>query len=61
MTGGEYYRAESADQLYDVFLDLPTQLILQTETMEISVIFAALGAVLVTAALALSLWWHRYP
>jgi Ca-activated chloride channel family protein len=61
MTGGEYYRAESADQLYDVFLDLPTQLILQTELLEISVIFAALGAVLVTAALALSLWWHRYP
>ncbi|MCA9923526.1 MAG: hypothetical protein KC421_14200, partial [Anaerolineales bacterium] len=59
MTGGDYYRAESADQLYEVFLDLPTQIVLQRETVEISVVFAALGAVLAMAAAALSLWWGR--
>ena len=61
ITGGDYYRAESADQLYEVFLDLPTHIVLQKETIEISVFFAALGALLATAAVALSLWWHRYP
>lgn len=61
MTGGAYYRAESASQLYEVFLDLPTQIVLQRETLEISVAFAALGAILATLAVALSLWWHRYP
>jgi Ca-activated chloride channel family protein len=61
MTGGEYYRAESADQLYDIFLDLPTQIVLQEEALEISVIFAAVGAVLALAAVSLSLMWNRYP
>lgn len=61
MTGGEYFRAESADQLLEVFQDLPTQIILQKEALEISVFFAALGAILVTAAVFLSLKWHRYP
>jgi Ca-activated chloride channel homolog len=61
MTGGVYYRAEDANQLLDVFLGLPTQIVLQKETLEISVFFAALGATLATAAVGLSLWWHRYP
>ncbi|MDT8304394.1 MAG: VWA domain-containing protein [Anaerolineae bacterium] len=59
LTGGEYYRAESADQLYQVFLDLPAQIELQEQAVEISVILTALGAVLATVAVALSLWWHR--
>ncbi|MBE2222668.1 MAG: VWA domain-containing protein [Anaerolineae bacterium] len=61
MTGGDYYRAESAEQLYDIFLDLPTQIVLQEEALEISVVFAALGAVLALAAVSLSLKWNRYP
>lgn len=61
MTGGNYYRAESADQLYDIFLDLPTQIVLQEEAVEISVVFAALGAVLVMVAVGLSFKWNRYP
>jgi len=61
LTGGEYYRAENAEQLQDVFLNLPTQIVLQKQALEISVVFAALGAVLATAAVALSLWWNRYP
>jgi Ca-activated chloride channel family protein len=61
LTGGAYYRAENADQLLDVFLNLPTQIVLQKEALEISVLFAALGAILATAAMGLSLWWNRYP
>ena len=61
MTGGDYFRAESAEQLYEVFLDLPTQIILQNENLEISVLFTALAAVFVALAVALSLWWNRFP
>jgi Ca-activated chloride channel family protein len=58
LTGGSYFRAESADQLLEVFLDLPTQFTLQKETVEISVAFAAIGALLVVIAIALSLIWQ---
>ncbi|MDQ4078931.1 MAG: VWA domain-containing protein [Chloroflexota bacterium] len=59
MTGGSYYRAENADQLLDVFLNLPTQIVLQEENLEISVVFTALGALLATLAVGLSLMWNR--
>jgi Ca-activated chloride channel family protein len=61
MTGGEYYRAESAEQLVEVFLNLPAHIVLQKMTLEISVVFAGLGGMLLLAAVALSLWWRRYP
>jgi Ca-activated chloride channel family protein len=61
MTGGEYYRAENADQLLDVFLNLPTQIVLQKETMEISVLFTALGGLFAAVAVGLSLIWFRFP
>ncbi|MDX1416857.1 MAG: VWA domain-containing protein [Candidatus Promineifilaceae bacterium] len=61
ITGGEYYRAEDADQLLDVFLNLPTQIELQKETLEISVIFVALAAVLALVAVGLSMLWNRFP
>jgi Ca-activated chloride channel family protein len=60
-TGGEYYRAEDADQLYDVFVTLPTEVVLQKERVEISVIFSIFGAVFVAVAMVLSLIWHRFP
>jgi Ca-activated chloride channel family protein len=61
ITGGAYFRAENADQLYDVFLDLPTQLVLQNQNLEISVVFLAIGSILVTLAVTLSLLWNRFP
>jgi Ca-activated chloride channel family protein len=62
LTGGSYFRAEGADQLLEIFLDLPTQIILQKETLEISVIFSTLGAIFVTVAAVLSLmWFGRSP
>lgn len=61
ITGGSYFRAENADQLYDVFLDLPTQIVLQKENLELSVLFLALASILVTLAVTLSLLWNRLP
>lgn len=61
MTGGAYYRAENADQLVDVFRNLPMEIVLQEEHLEISVAFAALGALAATLAIGLSLLWSRYP
>lgn len=61
MTGGTYYAPESADELQEVFRSLPTYLITKHETREISVAFAALGALLTGLAIALSLIWHPLP
>jgi Ca-activated chloride channel family protein len=61
MTGGTYYSAESAGELQEVFDSLPTYLIARHETTEISVVFAAIGALLAALALFLSLIWHPLP
>ncbi|MGB7874124.1 MAG: VWA domain-containing protein [Anaerolineales bacterium] len=58
LTGGEYYQATSASELDDVFMSLPTYLITKRETMEISFVFTALGALLAGAAILLSMLWH---
>jgi Ca-activated chloride channel homolog len=61
MTGGTYYSAESAGELQNVFQNLPTYLITRHETMEISVAFTAIGALLAAIAVGLSLIWHPLP
>jgi Ca-activated chloride channel family protein len=61
MTGGEYYSAESANELEKVFQDLPISYIFRQEQMEISVAFTAFAAVLAGLAVALSLIWHSLP
>jgi Ca-activated chloride channel family protein len=61
MTGGEYYSAESAGELQTVFASLPTYLITKLETMEISVFFTAIGALLAALAVGLSMIWHPLP
>lgn len=58
-TGGTYYAATSADELQDVFQNLPTYLIATRETMEISALFTALAVFLAVSALALS--FRLYP
>jgi Ca-activated chloride channel homolog len=60
-TGGTYYKAESADELQTVFKNLPTYLITKHEVLEVSVIFAAAGALLAGLAVVLSLLWHPLP
>ena len=61
MTGGTYYTAGSAGELQKVFDSLPTLLLTREETLEISVAFAALAALLVTSAVLLSQLWHPLP
>ncbi|MGQ0600630.1 MAG: VWA domain-containing protein [Anaerolineales bacterium] len=61
MTGGEYYAATSAGELQSVFQSLPTSLITRHETTEISVAFAALGALLAALAVGLSQLWSPLP
>ena len=61
MTGGKYYSAESAGELNTVFQNLPTSLITRHEVTEISFVFVALGALLATLAVTLSMRWHPLP
>jgi Ca-activated chloride channel family protein len=61
MTGGEYYSAESAGELHSVLQNLPTYLISKHQLMEISVAFAALGALMAGLAILLSFLWHQLP
>ena len=58
MTGGSYHLAASADELQDVFQNLPTQLITVTETTEVSVMFVVAGVLLVAIAIVLSILWR---
>jgi Ca-activated chloride channel family protein len=60
-TGGTYYPASSADQLDSVFANLPTNLITKHEVVELSVIFVAIGAVLVAIAILLGQAWRPLP
>jgi Ca-activated chloride channel homolog len=61
MTGGAYYSATSAHELQSVFEDLPTYLITKHEVSEISVLFAAVGALFAALAIVLSILWHPIP
>lgn len=61
MTGGTYYAASSADELHRVFRELPSYLITRKETMEISIIFTAIGTLLAAIAIILSLYWQPHP
>ena len=60
-TAGTYYPAESAAQLNSVLQNLPTNLIMKHEVLEISVAFAALGLVLVAFAILLGQAWRPLP
>jgi Ca-activated chloride channel family protein len=61
MTGGEYYRAENADQLVGVFDHLPQRIVRQEERHEITYFFVFFGILLMVTAFGLSMWWNRYP
>ncbi len=61
MTGGEYFEAENAEQLLDVFLNLPSHVVLQTEAREISVFFSAFALLFIASGVVLSLLWNRFP
>ena len=60
LTGGTYHRAADSEQLVDVFHNLPKEIVLQKQHVEVSFGFTALGALLALAATTLSLAWNRY-
>jgi Ca-activated chloride channel family protein len=61
-TEGQFFEAETLDQLEDVYTDIGSAVGFETEQREITVAFTAvaLGLVLVTAAMSL-LWFQRLP
>ncbi|HZB18287.1 MAG TPA: VWA domain-containing protein [Blastococcus sp.] len=59
ITGGQYYRAESAVQLQDALGDLPSHVTVAKKRVDIASWFAGAGGLLVAAAIGLSLWWNR--
>ncbi|GAA2630021.1 VWA domain-containing protein [Paractinoplanes durhamensis] len=60
-TGGRYFRAEDADQLVDVLGDLPKEIGLHKQNVEITVWFVLVGFLLAVTGVGLSLWWNRGP
>jgi Ca-activated chloride channel family protein len=60
-TGGAYHAAEDADQLREVFAELPKEVTTQRQLTEITWMLAALGALLAATALAASIRWSPYP
>ena len=61
LTGGRYFQAEDAEQLGDVLGDLPGEIGLRRQDVEITSWFVLFGTLLVFAGLGLSLWWNRSP
>ncbi|MFG1948762.1 VWA domain-containing protein [Nonomuraea sp. NPDC048826] len=58
-TGGSYHRAENADQLQTALDSLPGTFTVIRQKVDTAAVFAGGGALLVIAALSLSLWWNR--
>ncbi len=62
ITDAQYFNASNAEDLRQVYENLTTQLVFRSQKTEITALFAALGAVLLVAAAALSLlWFQRIP
>jgi Ca-activated chloride channel homolog len=59
ITGGQYYKAESADQLQEALGDLPSQVTVAKKHVDIASWFAGAGGLLVAVAVGLSQWWNR--
>lgn len=56
-TGGQYFAAQSSDELARVYTSLATKLIGEKKLTEIAFIFAGIGALFALLAGTLSLWW----
>ncbi len=59
LTGGEYFRAQDAEQLLRVLNELPNQVVLQDRESEISVGFVIAALFLLVAGAVTSLLWRR--
>jgi Ca-activated chloride channel homolog len=58
LTGGKYYAATSADELQDIFRNLPTYVTATRQTTEISVFFTAFAVLMALLAMTLAFLWH---
>jgi Ca-activated chloride channel homolog len=58
-TGGQYYKAESADQLQEALGDLPSHVAVVKKHVDIASWFAGAGGLLVAVAIGFSMWWNR--
>jgi hypothetical protein len=58
LTDAEYYSAESASELSNIYNNLPLHLVIKTETTEITFVFVIIGALLTTMAITLALLWN---
>jgi Ca-activated chloride channel family protein len=59
ITGGQYYKAESADQLQEALGDLPSRVAVVKKQVDIASWFAGAGGLRIAGAVGLSLWWNR--
>ncbi len=58
-TGGQYYRAQNADQLQDALGDLPSHVTVAHKEIDLAAWFAGAGGLVIALAVGLSLWWNR--
>ncbi|HET6531470.1 MAG TPA: VWA domain-containing protein [Actinoplanes sp.] len=61
LTGGRYFRAEDAGQLSEVLADLPREIGVHKEDVEITAWFVLAGVLLAFTGAGLALWWNRAP
>jgi len=57
MTGGEYHHAGTAEKLRSVYQNLGSRLQVQTRETELAPLLALVAAILVLAAVTLSVLW----
>jgi Ca-activated chloride channel family protein len=57
LTHGEYFYAGTAQDLKRVYESLSARLVMERREVEVSALFAALGALLLVLGAGLSLWW----
>ena len=58
MTDAEYYLAESAEELLEVFAEVPSHLVTAKVKTELTAAFTAIGALLALTGVALALRWQ---
>lgn len=58
-TGGQYYRAQNADQLKVALGDLPSHITVAHKEIDLAAWFAGIGGLIIAVAVGLSLWLNR--
>ena len=58
LTHAEYFHAGSGAELDRVYEGLKSRLVFERQETEVTALFAAIGAVLLALAAAISVWWY---